>query len=145
MHKNHFFSKLHALREGSNNIASFVKHPACSIFKMYSVLILVFCFDLLLLIQFACVKVKFCWTSRCSAKQAVTLLRSWSTLYTAFSKCKVSWFLFFSFYLLLFTQTVCLKDIYSWNFRSSLKEAVIMLLSWSTLYIAFSKCKMSWF
>ena len=119
--------------------------PVYSFSKMYSVLILVFYFDLPLLIQSACVKIKFSWTSRCSAKEPVILLRSWSTLYIACSKCKIPWFLFFYFDLSLFTQTVCLKGIYSRNFRCSAKEAVIMLLSWGTLYIAFSKCKVSWF
>ena len=132
-------------REGSSDIAFFVEPHVHSISKMYNVLILVFYFDLPLLIQSACVKVKFSWTSRCSVKEAVILLRSWSTLYIAFSKCKVSWFLFFYFDLPLFTQTVCLIGFYSWSFRCSTKKAVIMLPSWSTMYIAFSKCKFSLF
>ena len=35
------YLKLQVLREGSSFIASFVEHPVCSNFKMYSVLILV--------------------------------------------------------------------------------------------------------
>ena len=88
------FLKFWMLRERSSDIACFVEHPVYSSFKMYSVLILVFYFDLPLLMQNVCLKVKFSWTSRRSAKQAVILLHSWSTLYIAFSKCKVSWFLF---------------------------------------------------
>ena len=77
------------LREGSSDIASFVESSVYSISKMYSVLILVFYFDLPPLIQSACVKVKFSGTSRCSAKEAVILPRSRSTLYIAFQSVKV--------------------------------------------------------
>ena len=38
-------------REKSSDISSFVEHPAYNIFKMYSVLILVFYFDLPLFTQ----------------------------------------------------------------------------------------------
>ena len=92
MYKRHLFSKFYVLHESSTNIASFVEHSVCSNFKMYSVLILVFYFNLLQLIQSACVKVNFSWNFRCSAKEAVILVRSWNTLYIAFLKCKVSWF-----------------------------------------------------
>ena len=95
-----------------------------------------------ILIQSACVKVNFSWNFRCSAKEAVILLRPCSTLYIALSKCKVSWFQLFYSDLSLFTQSVCIKGIYSQIFRCSAKEAVILLLSWSTRYVAFSKCMM---
>ena len=85
------------------------------------------------------VEVKFSGNSRSSAKEAVRLLVLWSTLYIAVSKCKISSFLFFYFNLPLFTQTVCLKGIYSWNFRCSAKEAVVLLCLWSTKYLAFWK------
>ena len=79
---------------------------------------------------------------RCSAKETVILLLLWSTLSIALSKCKVSWFQLFYFDLSLFTQSACVKGIYSPIYRCSMKEAVILLLSWSTWYIAFSKCIM---
>ena len=82
---------------------------------------------------------------RCSVKGAVLLLRSWSTLYRAFSKCKLSGSWLFYFDLPLFTQSVCPKFIYSWSFRCSTNEAVLLLLSWSTLYVAILKCIVSWF
>ena len=47
------------LRERSSDIAFFVEHPVYSIFKMYSVLILVFYFDLPILIESTYIKVKF--------------------------------------------------------------------------------------
>ena len=37
------------------------------------------------------------------------------------------------------------KVNFSWNFRCSAKEAVILFLSWNTLYIAFPKCILSRF
>ena len=73
------------------------------------------------------------------------LLRSWSTLYIAFSKCKVSWFYFSYFNFSLLTERACAKVHFSWNFRWFVKEAVLLLQSWSTLYVAFLKCKVSWF
>ena len=53
--------------------------------------------------------------------------------------------LFFYFNFPLFTQNSSLKVIYSWNFTWSVKGAVILLRSWSTLHTEFLKCKMSWF
>ena len=49
--------------------------------------------------------------------------------------------LVFYFYLPLFTQNVSVKVVYSWTFRCSTKEAVILPYSWSTLYIAFQNVK----
>ena len=42
--KSHFFLKFQVLHERSSVIASFVEHPVCSNFKIYSVLILFFLF-----------------------------------------------------------------------------------------------------
>ena len=44
-----------------------------------------------------------------------------------------------------FTQSVCIKVIYSWNFRCSWKKAVLLLLLLGTLHVAISKCIVSWF
>ena len=44
MCKSHISLKFHVLREGSSAIVSFAEHPVYSIFKMYSVPILVFLF-----------------------------------------------------------------------------------------------------
>ena len=95
--------------------------------------------------QTVCLKGIYSWNFRCSAKEAVIRLLSWSILYIAFSKWKVSWFLFFYFYFPLFTQSVCLKGIYSWNFRYSTKGAVLWLRLWGTLYLALLKCILSLF
>ena len=85
------------LRERSSAIASFAEHTVYSIFKMYSVLILVFSnFNLLQLIQRSSAKGNFSLNVRCSPKEAVLLLRPWSTLYIAVSKCKLSWGYFFA-------------------------------------------------
>ena len=104
-----------------------------------------FYFNLPVLAESAYIKVNFSRNFKCSTKEAVILLLSLSTLYIAFSKCIVSWFYFFDFDLRLFTQSVCIRVIYSWNFRFCAKEAVLLFLSWSTMDIAFSKCKVSWF
>ena len=53
--------------------------------------------------------------------------------------------LLFDFVLPLLTQILDIKVICSWNFGCSSKEAVMLLLSWSTLYIAFPNCIVSWF
>ena len=146
MHESHFFLEFFTCSlKRRSDVASFVDHPVYSIFKMYSVLILVFYFDLPLFTQKACVKVTYFWNFWCSAKEAVLLLCSWNTLHVAFPKCKVSLFYFFYFSLPLLTESVYVKANFPWNFRCSSKEAVILLLSWSTLYIAFSKCIVRWF
>ena len=76
----------------------------------------------------------------CSTKEVVLLPLSRSTLYIAVRKYIVSLFYFFYFLLPRFTQNTSAKAIFSWNSRRSAKEAVILLLSWSALSIAFSKC-----
>ena len=133
------------LREKSSVIASFVGHPVCSNFKTYSVLILFYYyFDIPQFTQNASIKVIHSWNFKCSAKGAVILLLSWSVLYIAVWKCVVSSFYFFFYFdLPLVTQIACVKVTFSWNNRCSAKGAVILLLSWSTLYIAISKymCK----
>ena len=59
--------------------------------------------------------------------------------YIAFSKLSVL-ILFFYFDLPLLNQSAGVKVTFSLNFRRSTKEAVLLLLSWSTMYTAFSKC-----
>ena len=54
-----YFLKFWVLGERNRDIFSFVDHPVDSIFKLQSVLILVFYFDLLVFTQSACVKVFF--------------------------------------------------------------------------------------
>ena len=102
-------------------------------------------FDLSPFTQSACIKAISSWNFRCSWKEAVLLLLSWSTLYVAISKCIVSWFYFVYFGLPLLNESASAKFNFSWNFRGSTKEAVILLPTWSTLYITFSKCKVLWF
>ena len=69
----------------------------------------------------------------------------WSTLYRAFLKCLVSWVQLFHFNLALFIQSARVKVIYFRNFTSSSKEAVTLLLSWQSLYLAISECIVSLF
>ena len=95
--------------------------------------------------QNLCIKGIYSRNFRCTAKEAVLLLRSGSTLDIAFSKCKVSWFYFYYFNLSLLTESAYAKVIFSWNFSCSTKEAVLLLLSWRNLYVAISKCMVSWF
>ena len=99
-------------------------------------------FDLPLFTESAYVKVIY---SRCSVKETVLLLYSWSTLYIAFLECKVSWFDFSYCNLPLLIEITYVKVIYSWNLRCSAKEAVLLLVLWSTLYIADSEFTVSWF
>ena len=47
--------------------------------------------------------------------------------------------------LALLAQNACVKVIFSWNFRCFEKEVVILLITWSILYVIFSKCIGSWF
>ena len=101
--------------------------------------------DLSVFTQSLCIKDIYSRNFRCSAKGAVILFFSWSTLYLVFSNCVVSSFYLFYLNLSLFTQIVCVKDICSRNFRCSAKGAVILFVSWSTLYIVFSICVVSSF
>ena len=104
-----------------------------------------FYFNWLQLIQRESAKVTFSWNFRCSTKEAVLLLRLWSTVYIVFSKCKLSWFYLSYFTLTLLTESAYVKVICSWNLRSSVKEAALLFISWSTLYVAILKCIVSWF
>ena len=65
----------------------------------------------------------------CSAKEASIFFLLWSTLYLAFSMCKVSWFLIpnFTFSLvLLYHQTPLIKRLHYQSFRCSAKETTIL-------------------
>ena len=87
-----------------------------------------FYFDLLLLIQSACVKVNF-QVLRERGSDIASFVEH--PVYSIFKMQSVL-ILVVLFDLSLFTQSVCIKDIYSRNFRCSAKEAVILLLSRST-------------
>ena len=100
---------------------------------------------MLQLIRKASARVNFSSNFRCSAKEAVLLLCSWSTLYIGVSKYKVSWLYFSYFNLSLSTESASTKVNFSWNFRCYAKGALLLLLSWITLYVAISKCIVSWF
>ena len=143
--KSHFFLKFQVLHERSSVIASFMEHPICSNFKMYGELILFFYFDFTLFTQNASVKVIYSWNFKCSPKEAVILLLSWSSLYIAAwnSICPNSSFIYFVFSRL--NQSECVKVFFSESSKCSAKGAVILHFSKSTLYIAFSKCIASWF
>ena len=88
-----------------------------SIFKRFSILVLVFLF------WFSTInptpKVTFSWNLSYSTMGSVLLHRSWSTLHIVTSKCIVSSSQIFCFNLPLFTKIACVKDNFSWNFRCS--------------------------
>ena len=102
-------------------------------------------FDFSLFNQSVCIKRIYTRNFRCSTKEAVILLLSWSTMYIAFPECIVSWICFFYFALPPISQSAYAKINCFLHFRCFAKEAVLLLCSWSTLYIAFIKCKVSWF
>ena len=103
-------------------------------------------FNLPLLTESAYVKFKYAfWRFRCSAKEAVLLLLSLTTLYEAIWKCIMSWFMSFSLNWLQQIRKTSAKVIFSWSFRLSAKEEVLLLRSWRALYILYSRSKVSWF
>ena len=84
MHKRHLLSNFICYTKKSSDIAFLVEHVVYS--KVYSILILVFYFDLPRLIQSTCVKVNISSNFRCSAKEAMMLLCLRGTLYITFSE-----------------------------------------------------------
>ena len=99
------FLEFEALYERNNDIAPFREHSTYSNFKVGKKFDVLFvCFNVSLLMQFACAKVLYSGNSRCSTKEAAILLRSWCTLYIAFSKCTVTWFWFVKFNMSLLFQ-----------------------------------------
>ena len=135
-----FCFKFQVLRKRTNVIGSFPEHPVYSNFEMFSVLILGPSFWFTVAYPKSMCKSNLVFVNLGALRRKKKILPlSWSTLYIAISKCIVCWFYFFNFNFSLFTQNACMKVIYSWNFRCSPKEAVILLLSWSTLYIAILK------
>ena len=113
---------------------------------MYSLFILVFLF------LFTTIDPKYFCKSRLFLK--FWMLHERSSFITSFVEqpvfstlkmCSVLILLFlFSFFFFLprFIQNTSAKVIFSGNFRFSAEGAVISLLSWNNLYIAFSKFKM---
>ena len=69
--RNSFILEIICARQRSVAIALFVEHPPCNILKMKSFLLLIFFFNLSLLIHIPCVKVIYSGCFRCSAKEAV--------------------------------------------------------------------------
>ena len=134
--KSHFFLKFQVLHERSSVIASFMEHPVCSNFKMYSELIL------FLFFWFPTIHPKCFCKSHFFLKFQV--LHERSSVIASFMEHPVcsnfkmysELILFFYFDFPLFTQNASAKVIYSWNFKCSPKEAVILLLPWSSQYIA---------
>ena len=137
----------------------FVEHPVCSSFKMYAVLILFFhYFVSQLFTQRECVKVNFL---------KFQVLRERTNVFVSFPKYPV--YIDFEMFSALILGFLFWFDLpehpvynnfnncnnlfmfcraspkwmyriqFSWNFRCSGKEAVILLRSWSDLYIAISK------
>ena len=98
-----------------------------------------FFFDFLTFTQNVCIKRICSRNFRCSVKEAVLLLRSWGTRYVTISKCIVSLLTFF--FVLIPEISHLQKSIFLEVFWCSAKEAVLLLRSCSTLYVAFSKCK----
>ena len=82
-------------------------------------------YSLPLLIQIVCVKGNFLKNLSYSAKGAVILLFSWSSLYIEHWKCVVSWCWFFHVDFPLITGRACVKFIFYWKFRCSAKETVL--------------------
>ena len=131
------------LREGSCFIASFVEHPIYSDFKMYSVLILVVLFWFIDIYP-KCVKKKHLFSkfqvlhkgSRDIASFVEHPVSSNFKMYGV--PILVFWFQFATI------NPKCIFD-FSWNFRCYAKEAVLLLLSWSTMYVAILKCIVFWF
>ena len=103
-----------------------------------------FYFDFSLFTQYASVKVIYSWNFRCFPNGVAIFLLSWSTLYIAVWKCIMSLFYFLCFVLLRFTQNPSVKSHFL-KFSCSGKGAVLLHLSWSTLYVAVSKCIVCWF
>ena len=100
-------------------------------------------FNLSLLTESAYAKVNFSWNFSCSAKEAVLLPLSWSSM-QQFQNVWSPDSSFFNFNLPQLIQRASAKGNISSNFRCSGKEAVLLLRSWSTLYVAVLKCILSW-
>ena len=121
IYKRHLFSQFQVLRERSSTIASFVEHSVYSISKMYSVLILVFWFWFVTVYP-TCMYKSHLFLQFLVRREGSCFIWSWITLYVAI-------------------HSACVKVTFLWNSRCSAKEVVIsVLLSWSTLHIAFPKC-----
>ena len=144
MCKSHISLKFQVLREGSSVIVSFVEHPVYSIFKMYSVPILVFLFWFTTVNPKCCVKVTL-WKCQVlhkgSSDIASFVEHPVNSIFKRYSVLTLA----FLFWFPILTQIACVKFSFSWNFRCSAKEAVLLLLSWSTLHVVILKCIISWF
>ena len=160
--QNSFIFKYSGCSAKKTGIFSFADHPVYNIFLLHTVHNLVFCFDLLVFTQSACVKFFFAWTFRssgewssdiaffvehlpCSISQCIVSwyygfyfgLTSWCTLCIAFWDYKVSWFLF-AYFNSVATYIPDENFFLSGNVWCSTEKAAILLFSWSTLYISFS-------
>ena len=157
--------KFQVLRERTNVIASFPRYPVYIDFEMFSVLILGFLFWFVMTYS----------KSMCKSNLFFVILASFILLYHVWTKVNVwnfffleilgvpqkeQWYYFFHVYRIFKMYSVLIIDLFmfcraspkwmyriqfSWIFRCSGKEAVILLRSWSDLYIAVSKHLVSYF
>ena len=72
-------------------------------------------------------------------KKRYCFFRGLPYIHLAIPKWKKSLILFVDFNMSLPTQTACIKIVYSRNCMCFAKEAVVLLLTWSILYIVISK------
>ena len=133
------------LHERSNITASFPEHLKFReqmSFITYTLskwfLILVVVFGLSLFTQSVCIKGIYSRNFGCSAKEAVILLLSQSTL-DIFSKYIVSWLQFFLFWFAtIHPKCICKSNILKKLYRCFAKETTMLLLSWCIQCIVFS-------
>ena len=117
----------------------FLEHPVCSNFKKYSVLILFFLF------WFPPIHPKCFYNSHILEILGALRKKQWYCFFRG-EPCKqqfenLEWpnSSFIYFVLTRLNQNECVKVFFSGNSRWFAKGAVILLLSWRTLCIAFSK------
>ena len=116
----------------SNNTASFEEHPVYSISKMYSVLILIALFSFATDHPKCICKSNFFLKFQVEGSSVIASLVE----HPVCSNLEMYSVLIldFCFNLSLLMQSPCVKIIFSWSFRCSAKEAVILLISLNALY-----------
>ena len=132
-----FFSlwKLLVLHWKSSIIAPFMEHPVYIICNVENALNFACWFSFDTSCPNSMFKTYFFSKFVCCAKEASIFFFLWSTLYFAFSMCKVSWFLIVDFTLSLVTQTPRVKRLgvlqkMQWYWYGTLKNGLNLGWFW---------------
>ena len=126
------------LCERSSAIALFVERPICSSFEMYAVLILFFLFIY---------SKKMCKSHFQLLRERIIVVATFPEhpAYSNFEMFSVLILGLLFWFVVTYPKSMCKSNLFFVNLGALRRKKKILPHSWTTLYIAISKCIVCWF